>query len=335
MNKPKKLLFFWIDDTSTRSSMCTQIVEFKTQKSVKAKAHFIHVNGENPGALFSKNVEELGTPDLVVMDHFLNRKVTKQDGIPTKGSTVAEFIREGYKIPIVAITAAAKMDDVERYKEAYDDVCDVTNFRTYIESLYTIALGFQELRRKRITDKTGLIKLFKAPQVDADKLQAILPDDLIGKDGIVIPRLFRWTWNVFFKRPGLLYTRDWVATFLGLKAESFSKVEKLFKKAKYEGVFADPSNPLWWPAKVSEQLFKLTANHQSLKPWEQGHHLRGITARDHSRCASCRQPSPEIVGFTDESRQRRIPLHLKCSEACTTANKALFFEEDRKIRDDR
>ena len=335
MNSSKRLSFFWIDDSASRSSMCEQLVKFKTHKGITATAHFIHVKGDNPAALFSQNVSANGTPDLVVMDHFLNCKPPKQEGIPTKGSTVAEFIRENYRIPIVAITGAAKIDDVERYKDAYDDVCDVTNFRGYIDSLYTIALGFQKLRQKKITTKAHLLNLFKACSEDYLKLQSILPEDLIGKDGIIVPRLFRWTWNVFSKRPGLLYNREWIATFIGLKADSFHKVEKLFSQAKYDGIFADPSKPLWWPTKAGELLYKLAPSNTSQKPWDQGHNLSDIGPRDFSRCALCRGLSPEIMGFTDESRQHRIPLHLKCSEVCSTANKALFFEEDRKIRDDR
>jgi CheY-like chemotaxis protein len=330
----RNLSFFWIDDSNSRKSLCAQIVEFKTHKGVKSKAAFIHVSGENPAILFTDKVKKSGTPDLVIMDHFLNRKVLKQDGVPTKGSTVAEFIRESYQIPIVAITGAAKMGDVETYKEAYDDVCDVTNFRNYIASLYTIAVGFQCLKGKKISSKEDLILLLNPAKDDVNKLLALLPNDLIGKDGVIIPRAFRWLWHVFFKRPGLLYDRDWTATFLGLKPESFIKVEHFFTKAKYDGIFANPDNPLWWPAKASEILFKLTSKHVTCSPWERGHFLKGITVRDYSRCTSCRELFPEIMGFPDESRLRRIPLHLKCSETCTTSNKALFFEEDRKIQDE-
>ena len=123
----------------------------------------------------------------------------------------------------------------------------------------------------------------------------------------------------------------WTATLLGIKVTSFHKVEDLFKKAKYEGVFTDESNPKWWKSALLEILSNKIP--KSGLPWEKGRELTSITRRDYSVCSVSGEEFPETVGFMDETPDsEEAPMKIKYSIPHVKFDNLLYFDEIRMMK---
>ncbi len=131
------------------------------------------------------------------------------------------------------------------------------------------------------------------------------------------------------KKPGFLYDRLWAATLLGIKEESFQKVEGIFAKAKYDGLFADDANVRWWQCKLKEILFSQFPDSEEVYPWKLGRELPEIEEDDYSKCGTSGDDYPETVAYTDEAANTRTPMRLRHTVSHPNFEKLHHFEEIR------
>ncbi len=112
----------------------------------------------------------------------------------------------------------------------------------------------------------------------------------------------------------------------------FQKVEHIFEEAKYNGIFADKSNELWWQSKLREILYSTTFDSESVYPWERGRSLNDIEKDDYSKCHSSGEDFPETVAYEDESQNKRVPMRLRYTVSHPNFEKSLYFEEIRMMK---
>lgn len=325
-----KLNIFWIDDDPSRKKESESL-----GNRVKANIDFIdvekHVLLDKLNEILSKQM-----PDLILMDHRLNN--VKESGFET-GSTAAEILREKWwDCPIVCITAVP-LKDIDLHKQSiYEDVFEIEKVSEYDLTLLSIARSFQELQnqKKRLQDKDDFIRMLKAPEDDRVRLESILPQELKNKefyqDESLLLNISRWVRHTLIAKPGFLYDRLWTATLLGIKEESFKKVEKIFEEAKYNGIFADESNERWWQSKLREIIFSQFPDSDSILPWELGRRLPDIEEPDFSKCHVSGEDYPETVAYTDEKAETRRPMRLRYTVPHPNFEKLLFFEEIRMMK---
>jgi len=325
-----KLKFLWLDDNPHRQKLAGDV-----EVATGVEVSFCNLKNENlttvlPELLHSKPRQ------LVVIDHILDKLNNKsQNRITSRGSTVAELFREHWPwCPVVGITAAEKWKDVDQRESAmYDELYRSDKFGDFIEDLPILANGFARIKRMRRRSATSLIGLLDPPEDEADRILNVLPDELLMNpdDPSVATRFYAWLRDPFFNRPGFLYERLWTTTLLGLREESFEKVEHLFEPAKYAGVFACPSRERWWATSLRSILRKETNDRGGEMPWELGRKLKGIKEEDFSRCYRSGESFPETVAYLDESSEKRYPMRLKHTAPHPKYQDLLFFEQIRMM----
>ena len=329
----KKLNILWIDDNPSRK-----------RDIVNVKPDFQSVRERN----IQKKLKEIKdkydakneAPDLIILDQVLDKIDNRGEGAEffKSGASVSLMLREIWKkTPIVGVTAARNINLGKvtlNQKYIYDDFIEFDQFSEYEEKLLVIAKTFK--KNIRICNKRDIINLLECPSDLAEQLNQILPEQLLEKDDGQLFRLYNWVNYDFFKRPGFLYDRLWVSTYLGLVPDGFRKVEGIFKNAKYKGIFANIKDERWWPIKVKKILIGQVKDTSLIYPWKMGRHLPGITKKYFSKCYKCDVDYPEIVAYTDDRKEEedRHAMHVSCTVALEKVDKKLFFEELRKMKDD-
>jgi len=316
--------FIWIDDDPRR-----RVSSDNLKSALGFLGQFVAVKGD-----YQDNLDELfngSEPDLIIMDHNLEKSTT---GVFKKGSTFAAFIRETWnECPIVCVTGQ-DIDIVDsQQRSLYEDVFSISQISKYYPTIRSISESFRILNRKRPKDIADLFDLMKAPVEDIDRLKTIMPIELKEnfKDKSQLLNISHWVRNVLLKRPGFVYDRMWLATTLGIKESSLVKVESIFSRAKYSGIFADESNDLWWKSKALDTLTN-QIDEVGL-PWEKGRKLPGIIKRDYSICYASGEDFPETVAFIDETKDsKRASMKLQYTESHPNYGDLLFFEEIRIMK---
>lgn len=324
----RELNFLWIDDDPKRKNAAENL-----KMRLKVNIEFIDVKDQSlPDKL--SNILSSEEPHLILMDHSLGNV---KDGRFDKGSTAAEIIRERWpECPIVCITAVA-LKDIDRHKQSlYEDIFAFENISSYYSRLISIAQSFRELKKKRPLDLDEFIKLLRAPKDDCPRLKSIIPKELKDKDAYedksLLLTIYRWVSRILMEKPGFLYDRLWTATLLGIKEESFNKVEHIFAKAKYKGIFSDSGRERWWQSMVMRILYSVLPDVDAVYSWELGRLLPGITDADFSKCHASGEDFPETVAYTDESAKELQPMRLLYTVPHPNFENSLFFEEIRMMK---
>ncbi|MCK4765610.1 MAG: hypothetical protein KAW12_25645 [Candidatus Aminicenantes bacterium] len=326
--KPK-LKFLWIDDDPERKRESENMV-----KRLDVHLDFIDVKDKVLQETLENKLPR-DMPDLILMDHMLNK--VKGSGIKT-GSTAAEVIRERWpECPIVCVTGVDVMKDIHSHqKSLYEEIIRIDNISHSDKTLLAIANSFSELKESRPHNMNDLLNLFNPPEDDRERLTAVIPDDLkkeeFYNDKSLLLSISSWVRHTLMKKPGFLYDRMWAATLLGIKEESFAKVENIFEDAEYRGIFADQSRERWWQSKLLEIIFSRNPDSSSVYSWELGRKLDGITESDFSKCYSSKEDYPEVVAYTDEKSEKRAPVRLQYTVPHPGFEKSLFFEEIRMMK---
>jgi CheY-like chemotaxis protein len=326
-----KLKFLWIEDDPKRIKESENIKE-----RLKVDIKFINVKGKDLENELDKILSG-HEPDLILMDHWLND--VKNKGFK-KGSTAAEVIREKWpECPIVCVTGQELRDIDSHKKSIYEEVVGFDKISDYYSTFLSIANSFKEIKKNCPKDVNDFIKSLKAPEDDKNRLKSILPNELKSKEmyqdkiGLLL-NISKWVRHLLMKKPGFLYDRLWTATLLGLKEGSYKKVEHLFAKAKYNGIFSDENNERWWQSKVREILFLEFPESDSIYPWELGRKLPGIDKSDFSKCPHPERDhaDPYTVAYTDEAAKERVQMCLRHTVSHPCFEKSLFFEEIRMMK---
>lgn len=321
MKKPKAIV--WIDDEPKRQRTAEDLY-----------ADFINVRGKN---LEQTAIELLKgpQPELIILDHILD-KTASTDRLFQRGSTIAEAIKEQWpSCPVVGVTNVDNVEDIdERTKRTYDALFPFQDFSKHIKQIAAMRKGFALVARSKIRSARNMVALLKPPADELDRVVAALPDDLKKsfRDPSRASLLHSWVSHVL-DRPGFLYDRLWVATFLGLTEFGFEKVSRIFEKAKYDGVFAFADAPRWWLSRVSEVLYKQCEPETGEMSWRTGRRLPGIKKEYFSRCYVCHKEFPETVAFIDKISFERHAMHLKCTVLDPRCKRALYFEDIRMMQE--
>jgi len=313
----KKLQFVWIDDENRGQA-------FKTMKArLGVGGKFINVGKSNVNYL--KDIATI-KPDLIIVDHNL----TNSDENIKKGSTIASLIREKHpEMAIICVTGQdpSKIDNLEGL--SYEAVFEIDQLGKHYESILSIAKSFKKLNSDRPINIDEFIALLKAPKIERIKLENIIPMEIKEnfEDKALFQNISHWITHILITRPGFLYNRLWSATYLGLTEKGFKKVEDMFEKAKYKGLFADQTKERWWKSSLIEILSKEIKT--TGLPWEKGRSLSGITHHDYSKdyYTDNKEDLPEVVAYTDETCTEEYPMKKKYTVPHPKFDKLLYFEE--------
>jgi len=320
MNKREKIV--WIDDNPDRQSTAEDL-----------EAAFVDVKSRDLAAVV-KSLLEGPAPQLVVIDHVLDKAGRDTHPILLKGSTIAEGLKEKWPgCAVVGVTNAPNLTDIDvRTMGTYDELYPFQEFKKYFDRISGIAKGFALLEKKRPKPQ-ALVKLLKPPGDEVQRLLDALNDDLktASQDASVASRIYRWVGRLM-ERPGFLYDALWSATFLGLNETGFAKVRDTFENAKYSGVFTRPDDARWWSAGLAAQLYKLCSPQPGELSWHVGRRLLGIKKEHFSICHRCKEAYPEIVAYLDAATEEQHAMHLKCTVPHPLYGRELYFEDIRMMR---
>jgi hypothetical protein len=327
----KKLRFIWIDDDPERQGHSDEL-----QKRLRIKVEFVNLKRKDIFKELQILVTQSEFPDLIIIDHKLND--VKKGGFET-GSTAAEVIREKWsECPIVCATAVPLSDNsIDFHKLSnYEDIFDISNISHYDSTIVSLAEAFRKMRSNPPKCTDELLRLLRVPKEDKNRLLDILPNNLKNldfyKNKSLLMSISHWVKRTLIAKPGFLYDRLWAATLVGIKAESFSKVETVFERAKYTGVFADKINERWWQTKLREIIFSEIDDSDAIYPWALGRKLSGINQEDFSKCYSSQEDYPEIVAYTDITAKNRKQMKIRYTIPHPGFEKSLYFEEMRMMR---
>lgn len=319
----KSLKFIWIDDDPLRKRECNNLGQ-----SLDVSIKFIDVKNDDQAL---KDVLSENEPNLILIDHNLNDIIS---GVFKKGSTVAVYIRETWpECPIICVTGEDINEVDSQNRLQYEDVFEINKISNYYSTILSIANSFKYLKKRRPKTLDDFLDLIDAPKKDYERLKTIIPKELKEYDlnKSLLLDISHWVRKVLIKRPGFLYDRLWAATLLGIKESSLNKVEHLFERAKYTGIFMDGSNERWWKSKL---LNILSSNIQERGlPWEKGRKMPNIEKDDFSKCYATGKYFPETVAYVDETPKARChPMLLKETVVHPNYEDLLFFEEIRMMK---
>ena len=302
----KRLKFVWIDDQKQKVEAYRAAIEAGLPHlKLVASIELIEVQKELIERL-TKWTEENQTkpPDLFIIDHVFTASLP----FGLKGSSVAHLLRNEFSTtPMVCVTAKFDQEDLSEYMAVFL----YTQLEQHVEDLYAIARDFRKLSPSNANTREYLVTRLKAPARDHEDLLRVLPDEFQNqKHATTEHRMARWVYSVLLERPGFLYDRLHVATLLGLTTSGFAKIESLFTKARYKGVFATDGQPKWWLSEVRRLLFAQTDTSGPDLPQLAGRALPGISESDYSVCYVSKKshPPPDTVVWADATREpeRRV-----------------------------
>ncbi len=311
----------WIDDNPQRERTANQL-----------GADFINVHKADL-ALALENLLNGRPRPLVIIDHVLD-KTSSTNPVFLRGSTLAEAIKEKWpSCPVLGVTNTDIGDIDLRVKESYDDVIAYSDFGQHFDRIKPLAADFAHVAAARPKNTKQLVALLKPPAEDANRIESALPEDMQRsvRDRSVSSLLYRWV-NHLMLRIGFLYDDIWTATFCGLNEQGLQKVERTFRPAVYDGVFARDNDLRWWSSELPLLLYKQIKPLSGEMSWHVGRKLSGIQAKHYSKCHVCGRDYPEVVAFLDASTEERRPMHLECTVLHPKYKRELYFEDVRMMR---
>ena len=315
----KKIRITWFDDDARRVEKFRPVLEHG-RPGARVTLEFVPVKSS---ALIDLQTwlesAQDHPPDLVIIDHVF----AYAPALPFKlqGSSVAHLLRLALaSVPMVCVTAKFdKKPDLfdEEDLSEYTALFPFQHLGQHLESLFAIARDFKKLQVDTEPLREHVIDCVKAPKWDRERVLQILPEEFRGgKVHTTSHRVARWIWNAFLYRPGFLYDRLAAATLLGLNEDGFRKVEDLFTKALYKGVFSTTSEPRWWVSTLLREIYRI-APESAESSQHLGRKLPGIHTDDFSVCFSTKlaTPPPDSVVYVDASPSaKRVAVSRKFSE---------------------
>lgn len=326
-----KTQILWIDDNPSRKK---QAMDLQDESGMSVE--FISVKDKD----LEKekiSIRDNYKPELVIIDHILDR--TKSTEGVRLGSTLTGFLRESWEgCPFLGITAAGNVPKIDIEKYTYDELIEGDRFSEYVRYIPNVLKGFKKsANADSIKEWIGWLK---APKEEIERIKGCMPHNVktdIYKKGFA-NRIYRWFRTKFYRVPGFLYDKDWVATFVGVKREAINTYLKHFDEAKYDGVFNNPDNPRWWKAKLYQVIYSKSKdeNAASRSPQDVGNEVLKVKEKERSRCYRCKEKWPDTIAYVDESENASLKqMHLGCTIAHPDYRYEPMFEEMRVMKGDR
>lgn len=313
--------FIWIDDLPDREEAAKNLAQF-----LNLNVEFIGVKEKNLSDILTKMIAN-GKPDLILIDHNLE---DSDSGIFKKGSSVAASIRESWpECPIVCVSAVDVVEVDSQQKALYEEIFSIEKISIHYDEIFSIAKSYTDISKNRPVDITGILSLIQVPEIDIKKVSAIFPNQNY-QDPSLIVGISKWIRKVLMKRAGFLYDKLWLCTLIGIKVESFYKVEKLFDPAKYAGVFSNTQDLRWWKSYALEILYE--NSEIAGLPWEKGRGLKGIETSDYSVSYATGKYFPETVAYIDSGSDTQVPICIRESDLHPDYQSLLYFDDIRLMR---
>ncbi len=197
---------------------------------------------------------------LVLMDYDLSYRSSDEKTSPFFGISLATGIKQKFfDVPIILFMRRGIFIQyqtiVKKYPNVVIDIILKRNLfrkKEKLDYLYNLAMDFYKLSRVKNKGLNKLLELLKVPKEDSNSIKLANPP--LNKKGLwSVSEISKWIRKILLAYPGILYDPIHAATFLGLSKKSFLKkeVQKFFKDAKYEGVFA-PADGRWWKSKLQK-----------------------------------------------------------------------------------
>lgn len=350
MIKKKKMLIWWIDDekdgrlnptakalietprdaTLTKRTAELQIKRVTTDEGIQEVA-----------ALLSK--QETHLPDLIVIDQMLN--VLSPSGLVQRGSSVAVLLRAQVpSIPVVGVSgsdpakvAALQKDQfIELFsREAVHKGHGVTDFYAIADGFRTVIDTVPHLKDSTL-HRSALLKLIDAAPDDEELLFSCIPGEFKKPWDDETPHSFaRWMWHTFLGRPGFVFDDLEVATFLGVKLEGITKLQKHLSGCEYAGAFASGARRRWWLSKVRTKIRKLRDATAATPLWMLGRDIvkdKELFSRSYG--SSTKGTVPDVVAFQDGryDTRKRVQTRIEDTEPVETDTPPIGFEQLRVYR---
>lgn len=320
-----KLKFRWIDDNPERKTEAHNMEESLNVKISfgDVKTHDLHNYLEE---MLSGNA-----PDLIIIDHKFE---DADSGVFKTGSTISAYIREYWpSCPIVCVTGVDSVSVDFQKKSLYESVYEYHNISNHYSEILSIAKSFKKMENTSIDSISDVMKLLNVPEEDEEKLANVMPKELKNglKDKGINTLISHWVRSILITRPGFLYDIKWLSMTLGIKENSFHKVEKLFNKALYKGLFANESDPRWWRSEILTILNEKSKDGRLSQ--EKGRKLKGINNSDYSQCYVNSSDTPQTIAYVDETpNSTQRPMHLKNTIHHPSFQSMLHFEEIRLMK---
>jgi len=325
----KKTQILWIDDNEDRKRRATNL-EDETGMTVE----FVSLRQKDVSSVLDK-IRAEQAPSLIIIDHVLNN--TKSGDWTQQGSTLVGFFRESWVgCPVLGITAAKNLEEIDTEKYVYDELLDITDFSNYIHCIPNIVKGFKQC--SNVKDINQWINLLKPPKDEKERISTCIPHEVktnVNKKGFA-SRSYRWFSRKFYGMPGFLYDKDWVATFIGVKREEVERYLKFFDNAKYNGIFNNPDIPRWWKAKLYQIVYSKSKDQKDTFCSSQylANQVLKVPKKDRSKCFACGEEWPETVAYLDESSNATLKqMHLRCTVAHSLYRYEPMFEEVRVMKE--
>lgn len=307
---------------------------------------YMYYDGEETFFKELNNQIRENKPHLVIIDHKLDKRGVSS--LPKYGLSIAQYIREklancpiiGFSADLQVLTGSIFQSNYEQ-ELVYDDSFPLDYVQNSFDKLRALARDFNELRTRatRIRTFDGIMNVIVAPKEDRELLKETLPnsilDSLNKRKKMDILIFAKWIRKLLMANPGFLYGSLDAATHVGINEKTFlrPKIQNLFKKAIYTGLFTKSSpNKLWWASILRKIVFERTTIWEADYSWEAGRGIiEGLYKANYSRCFKCKKFYPETVGFIELSSNKREPLHLACSEPHPYRKTLRFLDEPRMM----
>jgi hypothetical protein len=299
----KKYKFVWIDDKTQKAEAFRPSIEAGPKKSnLSALVEVLQVTQQILQDLETWSTKwQTAVPDLFIIDHVFNLPLP----LALQGSSVAHLLRGKFpSTPMICVTAKTDSPNTLDQEDLVEYIAlfPYTKLEEDIDDLYAIARDFRKLRASGKKVREHLVDCLKPPARDREDLLRILPEEFQNQlHGTTQHNMARWIYNILLQRPGFLYDQLNAATLLGLTTEGFAKVEPLFTKASYKGVFEMVSKPRWWVSELRRLLFKMVSDTAPDEPQLAGRTLPGVAKGHYSRCyiSKTTEPPPDTVVYVD------------------------------------
>jgi len=330
----------WVDDDVEGRTKDAKNLMFKEKK---LRVSVVHPS--NFDEYFeTKTLSAPDDVDLFLIDYKLNEVgLDDEQKYPKLGLTIAGTIREKLPDhPIYATSAGTATSIVpENAISAAEAVFDrIVSTKAIINNekrvLLLDALYFKRIKNVRRNDVEALLGLLMPPHESIAQLKLILPSELrdgLGESGNSTRNAVsfaRWTTRTLLQIPGFLYDRLHAATYLGTTAESLRRNEMKLKAARYEGVFSETAQPLWWRQGLERVVYSSRKISQTgvMSSTRLGPMVLEIK-RGFSRCAVCGARYPETVASRSSDVEDLRAVHIRCSWPDPKMKNELFFDEYR------
>jgi CheY-like chemotaxis protein len=306
-----KFNFLWIDDDLQKIEDYRGVIEHGAPPNPEGAV----IQAFKATSTLLSSLEQISNaekPDLIIIDHVFSR-VKLPFGI--KGSSVAHLLRTNWPdVPMVCVTGAentssTKKIDQEDYSE-YTQLFDYLHLGNYIDQIYVIAKDFPKIKIKTRSFRESLAVLLNVPSSEKSLFLKVLPAEF---GGVRFPttqhRVAYWIINSLLRKPGFLWDRLRVATYLGLNEQGFGKVSHLFDSARYRGLFSIDSSPLWWVSELQSILTTMPDSEKFGSSQLMGRALPGIDqTTDHSSCYVSGIPEeiPDVVAKIAANQEKAV-----------------------------